>query len=141
MTSEKKPELEAPVFSQAEHKNVNVEESNSVGDTEGDIVVGAIEQEKTTQTTQGIEVTASNKPSRPASEKSRNYSSFTTWEKRFIVFTATIAAMFSPFTAQIYFPALNTLAKDLHVTNAKINLTITTYMVFSPSFTFPSQNF
>jgi hypothetical protein len=42
---------------------------------------------------------------------------------------ATIAALFSPFTAQIYFPALNTIAKDLHVTNSKINLTVTTYMV------------
>jgi hypothetical protein len=62
-----------------------------------------------------------------ASEKP--YSSYTLWEKRFIVLTATLGAFFSPFTAQIYFPALNTLAKDLHVSPSKINLTITTYMV------------
>ncbi|TVY48511.1 Itaconate transport protein [Lachnellula occidentalis] len=62
-----------------------------------------------------------------ASEKP--YSSYTLWEKRFIVLTATMGAFFSPFTAQIYFPALNTLAKDLHVSSSKINLTMTTYMI------------
>jgi hypothetical protein len=62
-------------------------------------------------------------------DKSKDYSSVTLWEKRFIVFTATIAALFSPFTAQIYFPALNTIAQDLRVTNSKVNLTVTTYMV------------
>jgi cytoskeletal protein RodZ len=59
----------------------------------------------------------------------KDYSSFTLWEKRFIVFAATMGAFFSPFTAQIYFPALNTIAKDLHVSPSKINLTMTTYMV------------
>jgi hypothetical protein len=61
----------------------------------------------------------------------KDYSSFTLWEKRFIVFAATMGAFFSPFTAQIYFPALNTIAKDLHVSPSKINLTMTTYMVCS----------
>ena len=90
-----------------------------------------VEREKITQTTQGIEVTTSCEAtiSKSAEDKAKDYSSFTTWEKRFIVFTATIAALFSPFTAQIYFPALNTIAKDLHVTNSKVNLTVTTYMV------------
>jgi len=91
---------------------------------------GIVEQGKITQTTQGIQATM--EPETPAEEK--DYSSFTTWEKRFIVFTATIGAFFSPFTAQIYFPALNTLAKDLHVSSSKINLTMTTYMV---GFSFP----
>jgi len=87
-----------------------------------------IEGRKITQTTQGIQVNVEHQsPEKPAEEK--DYSSFTTWEKRFIVFTATIGAFFSPFTAQIYFPALNTLAKDLHVSSSKINLTMTTYMV------------
>lgn len=57
------------------------------------------------------------------------YSSFGPWQKKLIVLMATIAAFFSPFTAQIYFPALNALAKDLHVSPSKINLTMTTYMV------------
>jgi len=61
----------------------------------------------------------------------KDYSSFTLWEKRFIVFAATMGAFFSPFTAQIYFPALNTIAKDLNVSSSQINLTMTTYMVCS----------
>ncbi|TVY86898.1 Itaconate transport protein, partial [Lachnellula willkommii] len=63
------------------------------------------------------------------SASQKPYSSYTLWEKRFIVLTATMGGFFSPFTAQIYFPALNTLAKDLHVSSSKINLTITTYMI------------
>lgn len=90
-----------------------------------------VEQNNFPQTTQGLEVTPSQEASKTksASDELKNYSSFTAWEKRFIVFTATIAALFSPFTAQIYFPALNTIAKDLNVTNSKVNLTVTTYMV------------
>jgi hypothetical protein len=70
-------------------------------------------------------------------ENIKHYSSFSTWEKRFIVFTATIAAVFSQFTAQIYFPALNNIAKDLHATNSKVNLTITTYMFCALSYLDP----
>ncbi|RAL61318.1 hypothetical protein DID88_009454 [Monilinia fructigena] len=39
------------------------------------------------------------------------YTSFSTWEKRFLVLIATFACFFSPFTTQIYFPAVNTIAK------------------------------
>ncbi|KAM3074587.1 hypothetical protein ACMFMG_008016 [Clarireedia jacksonii] len=65
----------------------------------------------------------------PMTEQDVPYSSFTLWEKRFIVLIATVASFFSPFTTQIYFPATTTIAKDLHVSNSKVNLTITTYMV------------
>ncbi|KAJ8062279.1 hypothetical protein OCU04_008826 [Sclerotinia nivalis] len=57
------------------------------------------------------------------------YTSFSTWEKRFLVLIATFACFFSPFTTQIYFPAINTIAKDLHVTSSQVNLTVTTYMI------------
>lgn len=57
------------------------------------------------------------------------YSVFTESQKRWIVFTASWAGFFSPVSSQIYFPALNTLARDLQVTDALINLTITSYMV------------
>lgn len=87
-----------------------------------------VEGKSTTQTVGGVQMTTDNeKQLDPAEEK--DYSSFTAWEKRFIVFTATMGAFFSPFTTQIYFPALNTIAKDLKVSSSKINLTITTYMV------------
>ncbi|KAK0621868.1 major facilitator superfamily domain-containing protein [Bombardia bombarda] len=52
------------------------------------------------------------------------------WGKRFIVIAASMAAFFSPLTAQIYLPALTLLAEEFHVSNAEINLTVTTYMIF-----------
>ncbi|KAK8119144.1 major facilitator superfamily transporter [Apiospora kogelbergensis] len=58
------------------------------------------------------------------------YSVFTTWQKRAIVLSAAAGAFFSPLTAQIYFPALGMLAKDLNVSLTQINLTVTTYMIF-----------
>lgn len=66
-----------------------------------------------------------------ASEKP--YSTFTPWQKRFIILAASTGSFISPLTSNIYFPALNTLASDLHVSISKINLTITTYMVCPPS--------
>lgn len=65
------------------------------------------------------------------------FSSFTLWEKRAIVSVASFGGFLSPLTTNIYFPALNTIAADLDVTISKVNLTITTYMIFqglAPSF-------
>lgn len=83
--------------------------------------VPSTESDKPAQTTQETDGKV------PENEK--NYSSYTDWEKRLIVLAATMGAFFSPFTAQIYFPALNSIAKDLDVSLSKVNLTITTYMV------------
>ncbi|KAI5919151.1 major facilitator superfamily transporter [Camillea tinctor] len=58
------------------------------------------------------------------------YSTFTTWQKRGIVLGAAAGAFFSPLSGQIYFPALNLLSQDLHVSSDQINLTVTTYMIF-----------
>lgn len=58
-----------------------------------------------------------------------DYSVFTISQRRYIVFMASWAGFFSPVSSQIYFPALNTLAHDLHVSNSLINLTLTSYMV------------
>lgn len=57
------------------------------------------------------------------------YSVFTTWEKRGIALGAAAGGFFSPFTAQIYFPALNVLASDFNVSITQMNLTVTAYMV------------
>ena len=43
---------------------------------------------------------------------------------------ASWAGFFSPVSGQIYFPALNALSTDLHVSNTLINLTLTSYMIF-----------
>lgn len=58
------------------------------------------------------------------------YSSFSLFEKRMIVLAAALSAFFSPLTAQIYFPALNVVAQAFDVSTTKINLTVTTYMIF-----------
>jgi predicted MFS family arabinose efflux permease len=58
------------------------------------------------------------------------YSAFSKRKKQFIVFMAAFAGFFSPLTANIYFPALNTLTKELHTSSSLINLTLTTYMIF-----------
>lgn len=58
------------------------------------------------------------------------YSSFSLFEKRMIVLAAALSAFFSPLTAQIYFPALNVVAQAFDVSITRINLTVTTYMIF-----------
>jgi hypothetical protein len=57
------------------------------------------------------------------------YSVFSTTQKRLIILTAALTSSFSPLSANIYYPALNSIAKDLRVSPSQINLTITTYMV------------
>ena len=57
------------------------------------------------------------------------FSIFSSSERNLIVVIASLAALFSPLSANIYYPALNTLSEDLHQSLSKINLTITTYLV------------
>ena len=57
------------------------------------------------------------------------YSVFTHNEKRMIILCAGLAQFFSPISGQIYFPSLDAIAADLHVSNSLVNLTITTYLV------------
>ncbi|KAJ5085081.1 hypothetical protein N7532_009852 [Penicillium argentinense] len=76
-------------------------------------------------------------PLLPPSDSER-HSAFSTTQKRLIILAAAIASMFSPLSANIYFPALNSIAKDLRVSPSEINLTITTYMIcqgLAPTFT------
>ncbi|KAI7649026.1 MFS general substrate transporter, partial [Hortaea werneckii] len=58
------------------------------------------------------------------------FSIFTIQQKRFIVLMVAIAGFFSPLSANIYFPALNTLSRDFNVSSGVINLTLTSYMIF-----------
>lgn len=60
------------------------------------------------------------------------YSVFTPTQKRLIILAAAMASSFSPLSANIYYPALNSIAKDLGVSASQINLTIMTYMVTPP---------
>ena len=58
------------------------------------------------------------------------YTTFTLSQKRFIVAMVAVAAMISPLASSSYFPALPLLAEENHVSIGKINLTVTTYMIF-----------
>ena len=57
------------------------------------------------------------------------YSVFTVRQKKMILVAGSFAAFFSPLSSNVYFPALNTIAEDLHVSISQINLTVTTYQV------------
>ncbi|KAK5998552.1 MFS-type transporter clz19 [Cladobotryum mycophilum] len=61
---------------------------------------------------------------------SESYSVFSRRMKIWITIMATTASIISPMTGFIYFPALDTIAKDLNVSISLINLTLTTYMIF-----------
>ena len=50
-------------------------------------------------------------------------------QKRFIVTMASLGAFFSPLSGNIYYPALNSMAASVQVSESLINLTITSYMV------------
>ncbi|KAI1170163.1 major facilitator superfamily domain-containing protein [Nemania sp. FL0916] len=58
------------------------------------------------------------------------HSAYTPWEKKLIVISAAFSGLFASWTAQIYLPALNNAARDLGTTAQKINLTVTSYMIF-----------
>ncbi|KAI0034181.1 MFS general substrate transporter [Vararia minispora EC-137] len=57
------------------------------------------------------------------------YSVFTSTEKWVIVVIVSCAGMFSPLTANIYFPAIPLMVDAFHKSTELINLTITIYMV------------
>jgi len=98
-----------------------------------DTIQNMTPQSKTSKLENGdIKVVVSDSAKELAAPELKDYSSFGSWQKKWIVLAATIGAFYSPFTAQIYFPALTSIARDLHVSNAKVNLTMTTYMVCLP---------
>ncbi|KAL4752905.1 hypothetical protein BDW72DRAFT_169896 [Aspergillus terricola var. indicus] len=59
----------------------------------------------------------------------RRYSAFSNGQKRLIMIMVTLASFFSPLSGQVYYPVMPTLVENYHLSNALINLTITTYMI------------
>lgn len=53
--------------------------------------------------------------------------------KRWTITIASLVTFVSPVSANIYYPALNPLAHDLHVSSEDITLTITVFMVSPPN--------
>ncbi|KAJ3896532.1 MFS general substrate transporter [Lentinula edodes] len=83
------------------------------------------------------EQTATSPSAADAEFTERPYSVYTSKEKWFIVTLVSFAGIFSPFTANIYFPAIPTLTSVFHKSTELINLTVTMYMVLqglSPMF-------
>ncbi|KAI8077242.1 MFS transporter [Gilbertella persicaria] len=82
-------------------------------------------------------VQASDTASQQESSHHEPYSVFTKNQKIMIVLTASISSFFSPFSANIYFPALTLIQDDMHITERLVSTTVTGYMIFqgiSPSF-------
>ncbi len=62
-------------------------------------------------------------------EQQSPYTTFTKSQKLWILIAASAASVLSPLSANIYFPALQSIRKELNVTESVLNLTITSYMV------------
>ena len=60
----------------------------------------------------------------------KQYSVFTVPQKRAIIIVSSLAGFFSPLTGSIYFPAISTIATALDTSASKIDLTVTTYLIF-----------
>ncbi|CAG8026061.1 unnamed protein product [Penicillium salamii] len=58
------------------------------------------------------------------------FSIFTSTSKYLITIMASVASLISPMSSNIYLTALNPIAEDLHVSDSKVNFTITTFMIF-----------
>lgn len=69
------------------------------------------------------------KEAQPAPIDEPPYSIYTGREKWAIVLISSVAGAFSPLTANIYFPAIPTLANEFHKSIELMNLTVTMYMV------------
>jgi MFS family permease len=67
----------------------------------------------------------------PAEGPPERYSVFSIWQKRYIVGIVALAGWFSTLSSFIYYPAITPIARDLQSSIARINLTITSYMVIS----------
>lgn len=83
----------------------------------------------TLKTEQDIEAEAASKTLTKQQTQDERYSIYTHRQKVAIVLVASISALISPMTQAILLPALNSIAADLHVSNAMINLTLTSFLV------------
>lgn len=62
------------------------------------------------------------------------YSVFSRKVKVYILFTAAWAALFSPLASNIYMPAITKLSDDMGVSESKMIISLTAYLVSIPMF-------
>ncbi|EJD03623.1 MFS general substrate transporter [Fomitiporia mediterranea MF3/22] len=87
---------------------------------------------------QDVERQDRSRPSSPthAPQQSVPYSVLLTWETWTVAGMAALGSLFSPLSANVYFPAIPTISKAFHESIENINLTVTVYMILqgiSPS--------
>ncbi|KAL4908179.1 hypothetical protein BDW74DRAFT_188380 [Aspergillus multicolor] len=97
-------------------------------------VTSSSSRRSSTSTSSTVSLRATKSPAEgsvtmPTSTEHQRYSAFSNGQKRFIVTIVTLASFFSPLSGQIYYPVMPTLVENYHLSNALINLTITTYMI------------
>ena len=111
---------------ESQHEDCN-ERSAALQDRGGHVndseVILVPEHASANRATEDVEA-SNQEPATPA------YTVFNDRQRRFIIFMVACAGFFSTLSANIYFPALNALSRDLKVSNGLINLTLTSYMVF-----------
>lgn len=93
-----------------------------------------LQDDKVTETKAPREVVVSGQ----RAERDVNYSAFTIWQKRWIIFISAFAAWFSTASSFLFFPAIDSLAKGLGTSTQNINLTVTSYLIvagFAPVLT------
>ncbi|KAH6958522.1 major facilitator superfamily domain-containing protein [Fusarium avenaceum] len=129
--SENKPPNNASNTHRHDHDNISIRSSESespagIGHVPEKIGESAINGSatKTEETIMGDPENMTRVSSGPA------YSTFSKNTKRWILAMVTAASFISPMTANIYFPALNPISKDLDISVSMINLTLTSYMIF-----------
>ncbi|KAI1081029.1 major facilitator superfamily transporter [Whalleya microplaca] len=84
----------------------------------------AMSHERVTESTPNGRILVENVPAEP-------YSTFTVWQKRWIVFLIAVVGMFSPMSSFIFYPAITSIANSLDTTVGLVNLAITMYMIVS----------
>lgn len=71
------------------------------------------------------------RPTRLPSVDNAHFSSFRINQKRYIIFLIASAGWFSTLSSFIYYPVISLVAEDLNTTIAKVNLTVTSYLIVS----------
>ncbi|SPJ74712.1 related to dityrosine transporter [Fusarium torulosum] len=129
--SENQPSTNASNPHSHDHDNISIRSSESESPADTDHVPEKIGEAaingsatKTNETIMGDPENMTRVSSGPA------YSTFSKNTKRWILAMVTAASFISPMTANIYFPALNPISKDLDISVSLINLTLTSYMIF-----------
>ena len=114
---------ESPISQDEDFNGTSVALQDRDGHVNDSEVIPLPEHASADRATEDVEA-SHQEPATPA------YSVFSDRQRKFLIFMVACAGFFSTLSANIYFPALNALSRDLKVSNGLINLTLTSYMVF-----------